>query len=86
MFTVPQDPQPPSWALDYTPAEFSIKPLPCPIVLWKWLLGMPLKVPSLILAYTGTDLLNTGINSVRGTAADTMGRLILAKADIPNIF
>ena len=32
-------------------------------------------------AYTGTDLLNTGINSVRGTAADSMARLILAKED-----
>ena len=32
-------------------------------------------------AYTGADLLNTGINSVRGTVADSMARLILAKED-----
>ena len=31
--------------------------------------------------YSGADLLNTGINSVRGTAADSMARLILAKED-----
>ena len=38
------------------------------------------------LAYTGTDLLNTGINSVRGTAADSMARLILAKAEYLTYF
>ena len=42
--------------------------------------------PESDLAYTGTDLLNTGINSVRGTAADTMGRLILAKAEYLTYF